>query len=157
MNQPTAGKRRNCARAFRPESFITDSRILDYGFLMLLDAASPSYGICYPQSSSRVSRHLEWCVLHVPTLQRVARIVSVADAALLAAANDAPRQIPGRPAPAIWSCSAAPGRQSRARHNLGSRGFGRRGGGLKGSHNRAARELSISSRADFNDHKHRPE
>src|ERR1035437_562475 len=82
--------------------------------------------------SNRISsRHLEWDFLHVRALQCTARFFPVADAALLAAADDAPRQISSRPAPEVRRRSADSRWPRRKTRNLGSPPLARRAGGLQ--------------------------
>src|SRR5260370_26139311 len=99
-------------------------------------------------------RDLEWDFFHVRALQCAARFFPGADAALLAAANDAARQVSGGVPPAVRcrsACSRWPRREAR---NLGSCGFGWRGCGFERSRRGAAPEISEPSRADFDDHEH---
>src|ERR1035437_5316855 len=108
--------------------------------------------------SNRISsRHLEWGFLHVRALQCAAWFFPVADAALLAAADVAPRQVSSRPAPKVRRRSADSRWPRRKTRNLGARGFGGRGGGFERGGHAATREVSVPPRIDFDDHEHGPE
>src|ERR1039458_1782796 len=102
--------------------------------------------------SNRISsRHLEWGFLHVRALQCAARFFPVADAALLAAADDAPRQISSRPAPEVRRRSADSRWPRRKTRNLGARGFGGRGGGFERGGQAATRKIPVPPHTDLVD------
>ncbi len=105
--------------------------------------------LSHRRSNRILSRHLEWGFLHVRALQCAARFFPGADAALLAAADDAARQVSSRPAPEVRRRSARSRR--RETRNLGARGLGGRGGGFERGGHAATREIPVPPCTDFDD------
>ena len=97
---------------------------------------------------------LEWDFLHVRALQCAARSFADRDAALLAAADAAARQVSRRFAAKVRSRagrSQAPGQAG----NLVACSFRWRGGRVGRGGRRAAAEISIAPRRHFDHHQHR--
>src|ERR1700692_2214840 len=106
----------------------------------------PSKPSCPVTSEDEIlAVHLEWGFFHVCVLQCAARFFSGADAALLAAANDASRQVSGRVAPEVRHRSGCSRWLRRETGNLGARGFGGRGCGVERSRHGIATEISVPS------------
>ena len=107
-----------------------------------------------PESNMRFSSQLEWDFFHVCVLQCAARFFSAADAALLAASDDAARQVSRGLAPEVRRGSGCSRRPRREIRNLAARGFGGRGRSVERSRRGAATEVPVPSRTDFDDHQH---
>src|ERR1700722_5744905 len=96
-------------------------------------------------------------ITYVCTIQRAAGRFSGADAALLGIANVAAWEVSGGVAAEVWGCSGEFDYRPRPIGDLGSCGFGRRGGGGERGGGGVAREASPASGGNFNDYQHRTE